>query len=172
MTGCYGKFSLTRKLYEWNGTFENKFLITILMWALMVIPVYALASFADLFVLNLIEFWTGTNPVASLTHGDGSTTQFARQAPDTVRVIRTVNGVQLPAFEIVLTGPLAVQVRSVEGAPLASAEGLAGGGIALTSAEGARQLTSEQVLHVERASNRATAAAQVLGLRLEPIACR
>jgi len=34
------------------------------MWVLMWIPVYSACGFIDVVVLNTVEFWTGTNPMA------------------------------------------------------------------------------------------------------------
>jgi hypothetical protein len=61
--GCYGKFALTRKLYNWNGTLGDKWINTLGTWAMVIIPIYGLAGFADFVILNTIEFWTGKNPV-------------------------------------------------------------------------------------------------------------
>ena len=64
-TGCFGEFSLTRKVYQWNqGVSGEKFVQTLVMYALFIIPVYEVAGFADLVILNLVEFWTGSNPIA------------------------------------------------------------------------------------------------------------
>lgn len=64
-TACYGSFEFVKKVYEWNdGATENKFVKSILMWAMFIIPVYEIAGFVDLFILNLIEFWKGSNPMA------------------------------------------------------------------------------------------------------------
>ena len=65
-TGCFGKFALTRKLYGWNDSFDNKFVKTIVFWAFNIIPVYGVLGTADFLVLNLIEFWSGSNPVANV----------------------------------------------------------------------------------------------------------
>lgn len=63
-TGCYGSFELTKKVYEWNGSIEDKFVRSIVFFALCVIPVYPLAAFVDAVFLNLIEFWSGSNPIS------------------------------------------------------------------------------------------------------------
>lgn len=63
-TGCFGKFALTRKVYGWNDGLGNKFVKTLVFWGLIIIPVYELAGAADYFIFNLLEFWTGSNPVA------------------------------------------------------------------------------------------------------------
>jgi hypothetical protein len=63
-TGCYGSFELTKKVYEWNGSIDDKFVRSIVFFALCVIPVYPLAAFVDAVFLNLIEFWSGSNPIS------------------------------------------------------------------------------------------------------------
>lgn len=63
-TGCYGSFSLTKKIYSWNGTVGDKYINTFVFWAFCILPVYEACGFIDVFVLNLIEFWTGSNPLA------------------------------------------------------------------------------------------------------------
>ena len=65
MFGCYGSFAFTKKVYEFNGSVSgNKFFTNLVFWVLNIVPVYSLASFADVAILNLIEFWTGSNPMA------------------------------------------------------------------------------------------------------------
>ena len=65
-TACFGNFSLTRGIYGWNKTVSNnKFVQWIVFLGLCVIPVYEIGALADLFIFNLLEFWTGSNPMAS-----------------------------------------------------------------------------------------------------------
>jgi hypothetical protein len=64
MQGCYGNFALTRKLYTWNGSLGDKWINTLATWAMVILPIYGIAGFADFVILNTIEFWTGKNPVA------------------------------------------------------------------------------------------------------------
>jgi len=68
-TGCFGKFALTRKVYQWNESIAGddlggKFVKTLVMYGLFIVPVYEVAGTIDFIILNLIEFWTGSNPVA------------------------------------------------------------------------------------------------------------
>ncbi len=64
-TSCMGSFKLITGLYSWNETAtDSKFVNQLLFWALGGIGVYGLAGFVDLFILNLVEFWTGSNPIA------------------------------------------------------------------------------------------------------------
>ena len=65
LSGCYGKYACFNKLLAWNGTLGNKWLNSIVHFAMNVIPVYGIALFVDFLVLNTVEFWTGSNPLAS-----------------------------------------------------------------------------------------------------------
>ncbi len=62
--GCYGSFSLTKKVYDWNGTVGDKYINSVVMWVLLIVPVYPACGFIDFWFLNTIEFWTGSNPMA------------------------------------------------------------------------------------------------------------
>ena len=62
--GCYGKFHLVRDIYKWNGEVGNKWVNSIVMWVFFIVPVYEIAGFIDFCILNVIEFWTGKDPLA------------------------------------------------------------------------------------------------------------
>lgn len=69
-SGCYGEFALVKKVYDWNGGLSsNKFVTSLLFWVLNIVPVYGVAAFIDVIILNLIEFWSGSNPM-SMNEGD------------------------------------------------------------------------------------------------------
>ena len=61
--GCFGKFQLTRNLVDINKSVEEQYIRSAVTW-LFVIP-YALTGFLDFAVFNLIEFWSGENPIAA-----------------------------------------------------------------------------------------------------------
>lgn len=63
--GCYGSFTLVKKVHKWNGTFGDKFVNEVGFLVLNIVPVYGVAAFVDAFVLNTVEFWTGKNPSSS-----------------------------------------------------------------------------------------------------------
>ncbi|MGY6561699.1 MAG: DUF3332 family protein [Luteibaculaceae bacterium] len=64
-TNCLGEFKLTRMLYEFNTSIsDNKFVNNLVFWAANIIPVYAVVVFVDVVILNLIEFWSGSNPLS------------------------------------------------------------------------------------------------------------
>lgn len=78
--GCYGSFNLTKKVYNWNGSLGNKWVVELVFLAANVIPVYGIAGFIDVIILNSLEFWTGSNPVAStMTSEDGTTVAFNQE---------------------------------------------------------------------------------------------
>ncbi len=68
-TGCFGEFALVRKVYTWNQDVGGKFVQTLVFYVLNIIPVYGVAGLLDVVLFNLIEFWSGTNPVA-MNDGD------------------------------------------------------------------------------------------------------
>lgn len=64
-TGCLGSMAITKKVYKWNEhATGNKFLNNGVFWLLCIVPVYEAVVFVDVVILNLIEFWTGSNPLA------------------------------------------------------------------------------------------------------------
>ena len=67
-TGCYGSFSLTSKLHNWNGQVSNvsnkKFVNELVFLGLCILPAYELCCLGDALIFNSIEFWGGQNPVA------------------------------------------------------------------------------------------------------------
>jgi hypothetical protein len=64
LSGCYGSFALTKKVYNWNGKVGNKYVNEAVFLGLSVIQVYSATFFIDGIVLNSVEFWTGSNPIA------------------------------------------------------------------------------------------------------------
>jgi len=64
LSGCYGGFTLTRRIHKWNDKVENKYKRTLTMWLLLIIPVYEFCITFDLVILNSLEFWFGINPLS------------------------------------------------------------------------------------------------------------
>jgi len=121
--GCYGSFNLVKKVYKWNGTFGGKWVNELGFLALNIIPVYSVASFIDVLILNSIEFWTGNNPVmasvdlpeqgASIaTSADGSTMTLTSNDGRTLTVTTTQSGAEVRDAEGTL---LARSVRTADG---------------------------------------------------------
>ena len=65
-SSCIGSFGLWNKLKDWNQGLGNKFVNEIVFLAFHIVPVYQVAYLADIIVLNSIEFWSGSNPVAQV----------------------------------------------------------------------------------------------------------
>ena len=70
LTSCLGGFYAFNGLKDWNlSVSDNKFINNFIFWILYIIPVYQIFIFADLIIFNLLEFWTGDNPVG-MNEGD------------------------------------------------------------------------------------------------------
>jgi hypothetical protein len=98
--GCFGKFQLTRKLYDINQSIDEKYVRSAATW-IFVIP-YAVTGLLDFILFNAIEFWTGENPVAEAkvtkvyAHGNGRTVlTLSRDGSATVAVIERYEGKRL-----------------------------------------------------------------------------
>ena len=65
-SSCIGSFGLTNKLLSWNSNIDSKFVNELVFIAFWIVPVYEIAYLADVLVLNSIEFWSGSNPTASI----------------------------------------------------------------------------------------------------------
>ena len=101
--GCFGKFQLTRKLYDVNKSIDEKYVRSAATWV-FVIP-YALTGILDFVIFNVIEFWTGENPVASApvtktyAQGNGKTVlTLSRDGSATVAVIERYEGERLASI--------------------------------------------------------------------------
>ena len=67
LPSCIGSFTLTNKLLSWNNQIGEKFVNELVFFAFWILPVYEVSALADILVLNSIEFWSGSNPVAKGT---------------------------------------------------------------------------------------------------------
>lgn len=64
-SSCVGSFGLFNKLASWNKKATgSKFLNEIIF--ILISPAYAVCTVADVLVLNTIEFWSGSNPMADV----------------------------------------------------------------------------------------------------------
>ncbi|MBP5306713.1 MAG: DUF3332 domain-containing protein [Paludibacteraceae bacterium] len=66
-SSCIGSFALFNKVLDWNQGIGGKFVNELVFLCLNIIPVYGISLFIDGLVLNTIEFWTGSNPIAANT---------------------------------------------------------------------------------------------------------
>ena len=65
-SSCVGSFGLFNRISSWNQSIGTKFVNELVFLALNIVPVYGVAYLADAFVINSIEFWSGTNPMANV----------------------------------------------------------------------------------------------------------
>ena len=65
-SSCIGSFGLHSKLISWNQSISNKFVNELVFVAFNIVPVYGVCYLADALVINSIEFWSGSNPMASI----------------------------------------------------------------------------------------------------------
>lgn len=64
LQACFGKFGLTKALYDWNKNASSDFVVQELLFlAFIILPVYQVAMLADGLILNTIEFFTGEHPI-------------------------------------------------------------------------------------------------------------
>ena len=85
---CYGKNACFNKLHDWNGTLGDKWINSIVHFFLFWLPIYGICLFlVDGLVLNTVEFWTGSNPLAS---GDS---YFEKDAQgNTIAAVKNADG--------------------------------------------------------------------------------
>ncbi len=66
-SSCVGSFGLfNRFLSSWNQGIGSKFVNELVYLAFNIIPVYGVCYLADALVINSIEFWSGSNPMANV----------------------------------------------------------------------------------------------------------
>ena len=65
-TSCVGSFGLCSRIASWNQTVGTKFVNELVFLACHIVPVYPVCYLADALVINSIEFWSGSNPMASI----------------------------------------------------------------------------------------------------------
>jgi hypothetical protein len=77
--GCFGSFSTTRNVYNWNRNVSNdKWVRWLVFLVIAIIPIYGIATLIDVIFSNSVEFWTGRNPMA--------------YAPGTIKHVKGENG--------------------------------------------------------------------------------
>ncbi len=97
-TSCLGSFSAFNSLRDWNdGLTSNKFLDNLIFWALNIVPVYGLFFLGDVIIFNVIEFWSGSNPIA-MNEGDMET-QIVERDGNTYEMIATKNHLKINVIE-------------------------------------------------------------------------
>jgi hypothetical protein len=115
-------------VYDMNrSATDNAVVRSLLLVALVVIPVYEVAFFVDVLVLHVLDFFNGTNAVAVETLPDGTKVELAKLDADTVHVRRVEPSGRETSFDIVRVGPNAGYVRGADGRVVGSVERLSDG---------------------------------------------
>lgn len=65
-SSCIGSFGLHSKMVNWNQGIGSKFVNELVFLACNIIPIYPVCYLADVLVINSIEFWSGSNPIANV----------------------------------------------------------------------------------------------------------
>jgi hypothetical protein len=132
--GCFGRFALTRKVYEFNRDISSdRWVRWISFLVLSVVLIYPAGLAIDLVFANSIEFWGGVNPFAAgepttrYAHGpNGELVAATLIEPNVVQVtitdragaVQTLRVVREPASLAAYdeSGQLVARVGDVNGA--------------------------------------------------------
>lgn len=95
---CLGSFNAVSGLKAWNDDISNdKFVNNLVFWGLNIIPVYGLFVLGDALIFNVIEFWSGSNPIA-MKDGDMET-QIVKRDGNTYKMTATKNRMTLSVIK-------------------------------------------------------------------------
>ena len=83
-TGCTGSFMLTRKVYNFHRTMDDKWVDELAFLGCIILPVYGLATLGDAIIFNSIEFWSGENPIEEVKATQPKVYRQWQEQPDTV----------------------------------------------------------------------------------------
>lgn len=77
LTSCFvGSFGCMNKMFEWNYEVSDNRYIAALIGIILGPIEFAVGGFLDTVIFNSMEFWTGSNPMASTQVVQGSDGQF------------------------------------------------------------------------------------------------
>ena len=100
MQSCIGSFALFNKVKNWNDHVGDKFVNELVFAAMWILPVYELSFAADLFILNTIEFWSGSNPALAQTKViDGKDAQYLVASNENGYTITNMTTKQVTRFD-------------------------------------------------------------------------
>lgn len=97
-TSCLGSFKAFNNLLEWNkNVSDSRFVNNLLFWGLNIIPVYGLFFLGDAIIFNVIEFWSGSNPIA-MNEGEFETQTLVKNG-NTYEMTATQNQLTINVVE-------------------------------------------------------------------------
>ncbi|SHJ10992.1 DUF3332 domain-containing protein [Aquimarina spongiae] len=102
-SSCLGSFSAFNGLKDWNQDLtDSRFVNNLVFWGLNIIPVYGLFFLGDTLIFNVIEFWSGSNPLA-MNEGE-SETQIVERDGNTYKMTASKNRLQIHIVEGIRKG--------------------------------------------------------------------
>lgn len=73
-TNCYGSFKLVKKLHIMVGSVNNKWISSVIVILVYLVPIILWVTYIlDIVVFNLIEFWSGSNPISNSDYDENGT---------------------------------------------------------------------------------------------------
>jgi len=146
VTGCFGSFELVQRVYDFNESFDDKFVRSVVFWAFVIVPVYELAALADAVVLNVIEFWSGGRKGKSVQRlPDGTELEATVVSENVLRLRRLAGDQVLSEHFLVKDGEGLGTVRTVEGAIVSSGEQRPDGSLIVIANDQARELSKQSL---------------------------
>lgn len=143
-SACFGSFPLTSAVYKLNKGIDDKIVRSVVFWAFVIVPVYAVVATGDSLLLNVIEFWTNEKIVLGKAE-DGSEVEIAKAAEGVARVRQLKDGALVAEFELVRVGQTGALLRQLDGAVAQSVELLPDGSLALTGPGGVKRVPRQTV---------------------------
>ncbi len=168
-TGCFGGFNLTGMLYDWNAGISSKWLRWLLFLAIgVILPVYGIAILVDAVVLNSIEFWTGSNPVA---RSEGSTRVASTRTsdPNVIRHELYENDRKIAVLYAEKVNDSEIRILDADGRTLTTVRGTFDGGLEVRDDED-QQLATLDRDAVSRAAAAVRAGAKPRDVMLDKLA--
>lgn len=105
--GCFGRFAVTRKIYDWNEHVSGDRWVRSLVFVL-IIPIYGIVNLFDALFANVVEFWSGHNPMASIPGTErwaygpgGEAARMTLRADGVIDVLLTTPGQPPQRFSLV-----------------------------------------------------------------------
>lgn len=143
--GCYGPFRLTQNLHSWNKDVGGKWTREGVFLLMTIVPVYPFATLGDALIFNSIEFWGGSNPIATgpsnkkkatLSQGNIRTILTYSSKDKTLDIDAFQNENHYRSFRIEPTKGGGMAMRDQNGRLVLFAKTLKDGGITITNFKG------------------------------------
>ncbi|MDD5440416.1 MAG: DUF3332 family protein [Candidatus Omnitrophica bacterium] len=141
LSGCTGSFVLTKKVYEFHRSMDNKWADEALFAVCAYLPVYIIAMLGDAIIFNTVEFWTESNPLSAgkpdrnirVAHSGKYKAVMSHDArTDTVTVNVLESDIPVTSF-VLARGADGVTVKDLRGDVLMTAAKDIDGGVSLYS---------------------------------------